>query len=146
MKLQLMLLLVGFCAAGCVTTDRTKSVAIRAFTEILGKGRYELVPDLYAPDFRNHGLTSDETLAADMSALRALRDAAPADMQVRPQQLISEGEFVSVLWVAEGTFGTGRRAFRGITIWRIVDGRIHDEWSEFDEAGLKMALGLQAAH
>jgi hypothetical protein len=32
---------------------------------------------------------------------------------------------------------------RGITVWRIVDGRIHDEWTAFNDLG---AYGQAAAH
>jgi len=31
---------------------------------------------------------------------------------------------------------------RGITIWRIVDGKITEEWSEFDQLGIMQQLGL----
>jgi len=49
---------------------------------------------------------------------------------------------VSVLWRASGTRAGTRREFRGVTIWRIVDGRIRDEWSEFDETGMLRWLGM----
>jgi predicted SnoaL-like aldol condensation-catalyzing enzyme len=139
------LVLVALATAGCVTTDRNKAVASRAFAEILDQGRLDLVPELYAPDFRNHGLTRDGTLAEDMEALRMLRSASPKDAKMRVQLLVAEGDYVSVLWTADGTYAGGRRTFRGITIWKIVDGRISEEWSEFDEAGLLQALGLMPA-
>ena len=31
---------------------------------------------------------------------------------------------------------------RGITIWRIADGKIREEWSQFDEARILLRLGL----
>ena len=31
---------------------------------------------------------------------------------------------------------------RGITIWRIVNGKITEEWSEFDRLGIMKDLGL----
>jgi hypothetical protein len=59
-------------------------------------------------------------------------------------QMVAEGDLVSVMWTFRGThtdFGYGlpptgaKVVMRGITIWRIVDGRIREEWTEFDELG-----------
>ena len=56
-----------------------------------------------------------------------------------------------MLWTAEGTNtgegnglpATGKKVKgRGITIWRIVNGKIKEEWSEFDELRLMKQLGL----
>ena len=52
---------------------------------------------------------------------------------------------MSVLWTAAGTIEGRPLRHRGITIWRIVDGRIREEWSQFDEEGLKRDLGLAPA-
>jgi SnoaL-like polyketide cyclase len=57
--------------------------------------------------------------------------------------MVAEGDLVSVVWVFRGThthagYGglppTGARIeMRGITVWRIVDGKIREEWTEFNE-------------
>jgi ketosteroid isomerase-like protein len=129
------------CATPASTADRNKAVARRAFSEILEKGRYELVDELYAPDFRN----GRYTLAEDMAALRALHAASPPDRTMRPELVIAEGDYVSVLWKAGGTVRGKPMSIPGITIWRIQDGRIREEWSAFDEGALKQALGLERA-
>lgn len=132
------------CAAPLAQADRNKTIARRAFSEILEKGHMELVGEFYAPDFRNHGVNRDATLAEDMAALRALRAVSPPDATMRPEIVVAEGEYVSVLWMARGTLARGPMAMRGVTIWRIVDGRIRDEWSEFDEPGMLRELGLSS--
>jgi steroid delta-isomerase-like uncharacterized protein len=65
--------------------------------------------------------------------------------------LIAEGDLVAIYWIARGTNtgtgnglpATGKKAeLAGITIWRIVDGKIKEEWSAFDELSMMQQLGL----
>jgi SnoaL-like polyketide cyclase len=66
------------------------------------------------------------------------------------QEMVAEGDKVAVLWTFQGTHtGSGYEGLpatgtkveaRGITIWRIVDGRILEEWSSFSETGAYLAM------
>lgn len=141
-------LVAGGCAAGPET--RNKEIANRVVTEILSGGNYDLASELYAPNFVNHGQTRDVGLAEDQAAARGWKSAFP-DLVMTVDKLIAEGDLVTVLWSARGTnTGTGNglpatgKALtgRGITIWRIVDGRITDEWSAFDQLSIMQQLGL----
>jgi hypothetical protein len=59
--------------------------------------------------------------------------------------MVAEGDLVAVHWTFRGTHTHGGYAdlpatgtkvsMTGITIWRIVDGKITDEWSSFNEMG-----------
>ena len=146
------LLAATLVAAGCAAGPeaRNKEVASRVVTEILSGGNFELANELYASDFVNHGQTRDVGLAEDQAAARGWKSAFP-DLVMTPDKLIAEGDLVTVLWSARGTnTGTGNglpatgKALqaRGITIWRIVDGRITDEWSAFDQLSIMQKLGL----
>jgi steroid delta-isomerase-like uncharacterized protein len=139
------------CAAG--PEARNKDVARRVVTEILSGGNFDLANELYAPDFVNHGQTRDVGLAEDQAAARGWKQAFP-DLVMTPSMLIAEGDLVAVHWTARGTnTGTGNglpatgKALqgRGITIWKIVDGRITDEWSAFDQLSIMQQLGLVPA-
>jgi len=146
-------LLVGLLlcsSAGAETLEDRKAVARRVFDEILSQGKFEVAEQIYASDFVNHGLSGDATLQKDQEAARGWRAAAP-DLRTTVQMMLAEGELVTVLWIAEGTNtgagnglpATGKRVkARGITIFRIVGGRIREEWSEFDMGGLLVRLGL----
>jgi steroid delta-isomerase-like uncharacterized protein len=127
-------------------------VAARVFEEIFNQGRFEVADAIYAPDFRNHGLKRSVDLREDQAAVHAEKHAFP-DLRMSVDRMVAEGDLVSVQWTFRGTHTAGgyaglpptgtRVAMRGITFWRIVDGRITDEWSSFNELG---AYAQVAAH
>jgi steroid delta-isomerase-like uncharacterized protein len=130
--------------------EENKAIAKRAFEEILSQGRFEVAEQLYAKDFVNHGIHRDATLEEDQAALKGWHQAFP-DGVIVPKKLIAEGDLVTIYWVARGTNtgtgnglpATGRKAeLAGITIWRIVDGKIKEEWSAFDQLSMMRQLGL----
>jgi steroid delta-isomerase-like uncharacterized protein len=130
--------------------DQNKAIAKRAFEEILSKAHFELAEQLYAKDFVNHGLRLDATLEQDQAALKGWHQAFP-DLVITTEKLIAEGDLVTVYWIARGTNtgtgnglpATGKKAeLTGITIWRIVDGKIKEEWSAFDQFSMLQQLGL----
>lgn len=134
--------------------EQNKAIATRAFEEILSKGRFELAEQLYAKDFVNHGIHRDATLEEDQTALKGWHQAF-SDIVVTVEKLMAEGDLVTVYWIARGTnTGTGnglpatgkRVELAGITIWRIVDGKIKEEWSAFDQLSMMKQLGLLPAN
>jgi steroid delta-isomerase-like uncharacterized protein len=133
--------------------EQNKAIAKRAFEEILSGGRFELVEQLYAKDFVNHGIHSKASLEEDQAALKGWHEAF-SDVTVTPKKLIAEDDLVTVYWIARGTNtgsgnglpATGKKMeLAGITIWRIVDGKIKEEWSAFDQLSMMKQLGLLPA-
>src|SRR5215472_4362293 len=114
---------------------RNKAVAMRVFDEIFNQGIHRTVD-----------------LKVDQEAVHAEKKAFP-DLRMSVQEMVAEGDKVAVLWTFQGTHtGSGYEGLpptgttvevRGITIWRIVDGRIVEEWSSFSETG---AYILMFAH
>jgi len=121
---------------------RNKAIVTRVFEEIFNQGRFEVANEIYSPDFQNHGLHQDFDLKTDQDAVHAEKHAFP-DLRMQVERLIAEGDFVTALWTFRGTHTAGGYAglpatgtpieLRGITIWRIVDGKIRDEWSTWNE-------------
>ena len=132
--------------------NQNKALAKRAFEELLSKGKFELAEQLYAKDFVNHGIHRDISFDEDQAALKGWHQAFP-DLAIVPEKLIAEGDLVTIYWIARGTNtgagnglpATGKKAEQaGITIWRIVNGRIKEEWSAFDQLSLMQQLGLMS--
>jgi steroid delta-isomerase-like uncharacterized protein len=142
--------LLASIACASSSQEQNKALAKRAFEELLSKGRFELAEQLYAKDFVNHGLHRNISLEEDQAALKGWHQAFP-DLAIVPEKLIAEGDLVTIYWIARGTNtgtgnglpATGKKAEQaGITIWRIVDGKIKEEWSAFDQLSLMQQLGL----
>jgi steroid delta-isomerase-like uncharacterized protein len=121
---------------------RNKAIAMRVFEENFNQGKFQVADEIYARDFENHGLHRTAYLKEDQDAVHAEKKAFP-DLKMTVDMMVAEGDLVSVIWTFRGThtaagYGglppTGARiAFRGITVWRIVDGKIRDEWTAFNE-------------
>ena len=133
--------------------ERNKAVVRKVFSEILTHGNYALANELYAPDFVNHTAAKDVPLEEDQASARGWRTAFP-DLEMTVEKEIAEGEFVTVLWKGRGTNtgngnglnATGKTANgRGISIFRVVDGKIKEEWTEYSQLLLLRQLGLMQA-
>ena len=141
------LISASLVAKGQTTPDasiqaRNKAVAMRVFDEIFNQGKFQVADEIYAPDFQNHGLYRSVDLKTDQEAVHAEKKAFP-DLRMSVQEMVAEGDKVAVLWTFQGTHtGSGYEGLpptgtkveiRGITIWRIVDGRIVEEWTSFND-------------
>jgi steroid delta-isomerase-like uncharacterized protein len=120
--------------------EMNKAVARRVFEEIFNRSKFEVADEIYAKDFVNHGLHRNFSLQEDQAAARWEKQTAP-DLKISPDLMVAEGDLVTVIWTARGTNtahlgwlpATGVKVEeRGITVWRIVDGKIHEEWTSFD--------------
>lgn len=157
-RLTMLLLAAAMGTVGCASwkagrakpeaarLEVNKEVARRFFAEILNQGRFEVAGELYAPDFRNGTNTAED----DMQAARGWLQAFP-DLRFDVELLVAEGDHVSVFWRFRGTnTGTGNGLpasgrgvdTRGVTIWKIVDGRLKEEWTVMNEASVRRQLGL----
>lgn len=123
--------------------EENKAVARRVFTEIFNQGKFEVADEIYARDFVNHGRARDIGLKEGLDAARTWVRAIP-DLVMTVDKMVAEGDLVTVLWTGKGT-STGalggspatRKQIetRGITIWRVVDGKLKEEWSASDGLG-----------
>ncbi len=130
--------------------EQNKAVARRVFDEIFNQGRFEVADEIYARNFVNHGVHRDAGLKEDQDAARGWKLAFP-DLKMTVLKEIAEGDLVTVLYSVTGTNtgegnglpATGKKIEgRGITIWRIANGQITEEWSEFDQLRFMKQLRL----
>ena len=153
-RLALLLLALSVVISAPVTADeveaRNKAVARSFFEDVLDKGKLEDYAKSHAPDFVANSEGRKASLEEDMAAAREQRKALP-DMRVKVNQIVAEGDLVSVYWTASGTNtaagwgipATGKSVTAsGMTLFRFERGLIQEEWSVFNMYSILKQLGL----
>jgi steroid delta-isomerase-like uncharacterized protein len=138
-----------------VSVEENKAVVQREFEDIFsGGGNLDAAEEIYAPNYVGHeptfgdivGVESAKQFAADY------RQAFP-DLQATIEDQVAEGDKVVTRFTSRGThqgetedFGppTGTRIeVTGITIEQFSEeGKIVEDWTNFDALGLMQQLGL----
>lgn len=146
-------LLVAVPAFAGEVEEKNKAIARTVLEEVLGKGKVEENESLYSPDYVTHGSTRDVGRAEDRELTKGWKQAFP-DLQITVDKVVAEGDLVAVRFIAEGTNtgsanslpATGKRIrIAGMSILRIVDGKIVEEWPSFDQLDFLRQLGLMPA-
>lgn len=140
-------------------TETNKNVSRRVLEEIFNEGRYEIVGEVVGDDYVGYDPAQPELTIGPDGARRQAEGyrAAFPDLRLTIEDQIAEGEKVVTRWRGSGThegelFGiaaTGKQTtVTGITIDRIIDGRIVESWTNWDTLGLLQQLGAvaQPAH
>jgi len=133
-------------------SEENKSVVGRWFAEVTNQGKLEVADELLASEYVCHDPNSEagEVRAEALKeSVGYFRDAL-ADMRFEIEDMIAEGDKVVTRWTLRGThrgelFGvapTGEPvAMSGIVISRVTEGKIAEEWDEYDLLGLMRQLG-----
>jgi predicted ester cyclase len=100
-----------------------------------------LAPDCYAPDFVDHVGRLEYRGLDGVRRSTALYRELFEDLAFEVLDQVAEGDRVASRWVMTGTNRGRRVRLTGITISRLRDGRIVEDWSTFDSGELVRALG-----
>jgi steroid delta-isomerase-like uncharacterized protein len=132
-------------------SEENKALA-RRWAEILNQGNFDLVEEIYAPDFVDHDPTMPEDVRGPEGAREVYsmyRSAFP-DAEVTIEDQVAEGDTVATRWTGRGTHQgelmgvppSGNRVeVMGVTISRIESGKIVEEWDIYDALGMMQAIG-----
>lgn len=133
-------------------SDQNKAIVQRYIEEVYNKGNVDVVNELVAADYVNHGGLSDQAPGAEglKQFIPQLRTIFP-DEHLTLDQVIAEGDKVAYRWVARGTHKaemmgvapTGKQLTgTGISIVRIANGKIAEEWTSRDDLSIMQQLGI----
>jgi len=145
-----------------MSLDENRELVRRFNEEVWGKGRVDLVDELFAPDYVDHytppglpageagGPTGRDGIRYDVERVRA----AFPDLQITTDDIICEGDRAALRWSGRGIYRGGMPGITahgaevtmsGMHFYRILDGRIAERWEEFDRLGLMRQLGMPPA-
>jgi prolycopene isomerase len=139
--------------------EQKKAIVRRFFEEVWNNGRFEFIDEMYAENFTLHALWQNTALGgsgetsgkeAAKEVIKRWRDGFP-DVHISVEDQIVEGDVVTSRHVFSGTNEspfqgippTGRHgAISGITMTKVVDGKITDAWTMWDVVSLMRQLGV----
>lgn len=117
-------------------------IARRALEEVCARGDFAKAEHFYSSGFRDHVNELEfHGLEGVRKSVELYRSVFP-DLEIEVVDQLIDGDQVASRWVARGT-NRGRRAtLEGITISRIEDGKIVEDWTVSDNVGMLRRLGL----
>jgi steroid delta-isomerase-like uncharacterized protein len=134
-------------------SEENKAIVRQQEEELFTQGNLDAADEVYAPDYVGHDPSNSEEVRGLEAAKRAASDYRQAfpDLRVTVEDLIAEGDRVAArlrfrgthLGELDGITPTGRRVdCTGIVISRIEEGKIAEDWANFDDLGMMRQLGL----
>ncbi|HEV8570127.1 MAG TPA: ester cyclase [Actinoplanes sp.] len=135
-----------------MSPDEHKAI-IREHVEVLfNQHRVDLTDQTVAADYLDHAPLPGQMpgLEGAQRKWAAYLNAVP-DMHATIEDMVAEGDEVAVRWTVQGIHrgellgipATGRRAvFRGISIYRLAETKIVEQWEQWDRLDLLQQLGV----
>jgi len=130
--------------------EDNKELYRRCWLECFNQGNLSVVDEFLAPNYVWHGPSQEINSHEGVRQLAVMLRTGLPDMQMSIEQQLADGDEVATRWRIQGThkgilFGvaqSGKRVnFTGLAISRIAQGKIVEEWEEFDQLGLFQQIG-----
>jgi len=134
--------------------EDNKKTARRIIDEFFNPGDATVAAGLYTSDYLRHDpATPNETrgLPAIVHVLRTYRSAFP-DVHFVIDDAIGQDDKVMLRWTVTGTHKgdlrgiapTGKEIrLTGLTLYRLVGGKVAEEWTNWDAQGMMQQLGIE---
>ena len=135
-----------------MNAEQIKALVIEATEEVFKKWNIDAIDKYYVADFVSHNPTRPEVfnLETYKKWVLMLKSTGPQTVMIL-DDMIAEGNKVVTRWTATRTsegvfFGvdiTGKKVtWSGITITRVADGKIAEDWWSIDQLGFLQQLGI----
>jgi steroid delta-isomerase-like uncharacterized protein len=134
-------------------SEENKALARRSW-EVVTEGSLDTLEDalaeVYANDFILHEASEDIVGIEGLTQFVSMMRSALPDLRITLKDDMAEGDKVVTRWIGQGTHQgelmgiapTGNQVtITGITIHRIEDTKIVEEWSNWDALGLMQQIG-----
>lgn len=136
-----------------MSEEENKAIVRRFYDEVMGKGNLDVLDELVAVDFRDHGETlmgSPQSRDVLRQGIIATHEAFP-DINIYIEDIIAQGDMVGVQGTMrcthQGEFlnvaPTGNQlSWKGLVMWRVVDGKAVERWFNSDSLSILQQLNL----
>jgi steroid delta-isomerase-like uncharacterized protein len=152
------LIAASLTITGCESTRKTtlelnKDLVRRVNEEVWNRGNLEMVDEMFSVDFVQHFLPD----GSEMKGLNELRNHIRSHREAFPDWteeidlIVAEGDLVAIHFTSTGTNNgsfldnppTGKQIhINEMSIFRVVDGKIVEQWLLPDLLSLNQQLGL----
>jgi steroid delta-isomerase-like uncharacterized protein len=137
-------------------SEENKALIQRFVEEAFNKGNVDVANEVYASTFIAHDPTIPEGQGSPEQVKQFVNTYLGAfpDGHTTVEDLISDGEKVAYRWTFRGTHQgellgippTGKQVtITGITINRVSQGKVEEQWNSFDQLGMLQQLGVAPA-
>jgi predicted ester cyclase len=120
-----------------------REIARTALEQVCARGDMTLASRCYAADFADHVGSLEYHCLDGVRRSTELYRALFGDLAFDVVDQVAEGDRVASRFVVTGSNRGRRVRLWGITISRLQDGRIVEDWSAFDSFELLKQLGLR---
>ena len=130
--------------------EANKAILRRVLEEVLNQKNLDLADEFYATSYVNHIPPNPEIRGPEgFKQLFAMQFAAFPDFHLTAEDIIAEGDKVVTRWTFTGTHEgelmglppTGKKVMvTGMVINRFADGKIVEDWENYDILGLMQQL------
>jgi predicted ester cyclase len=132
--------------------EANKNVYRRMVDEVVNQGHFDVVDELFHPDYVDHVAPPGTTpgLAGVKEIFQMFRTGFP-DVKFTIDEMVGEGDYVATLVHGEGTHTgqfiqfppSGKHAvWRSVGFFRVEDGKIREHWGIPDLLGLLIQIGI----
>ena len=131
-------------------SEQNKTIARKVFEDVQSQGNLAVVDEIVASDFVGHTFPTDIHGPEGAKQFDMMLRTAFPDIQVSVEDQIAEGDEVATRWTCRGTHKgefqglppTGKKVtMRGITVFRIANGKLVEGWNNPDLLGMLQQLG-----
>jgi predicted ester cyclase len=135
-----------------MSTEENKAIIRRWFEEVINEKRLDRADELVAQDYVDHGALPGQAPGLTGAKQKwGMYITAVPDLHSWSEDMVAEGDEVAVRWTAEGTHqgellgvsATGKEfRFTGLSICRLAEGKMAEQWEEWDKLDLMRQLGV----
>lgn len=130
-----------------------KELARRVLQDVYAGANVDAADEIYAADFVDHDPGAPEEMRHGPEGVKkqaAMYQSAFEGLQLTIEDQVEQGDKVVTRWTARGTHkgelmgvppSGNQVTITGITIARVADDRIQEEWSNWDGIGMLEQIG-----